>query len=111
MRRTFTPHDELRPVELHILLSLAVAAQHGYAIRQEVERRSYGRVKLEPGTLYRALRRLLEAGLIEERPPAPGDDERRRTYALTDHGRRAALAEADRLSRLADETRRMLWKA
>ena len=84
----------LRPVELHILLALADGDLHGYAIRQEALARSGGEVDLEAGTLYRALRRLLEAGLVAEKRPAasaaPAEDERRRTYRLTDLGRKVA---------------------
>ena len=69
-RRTFLP---LTPVAFEILLALADGEQHGYSIMREVERRSAGAVTLHPGTLYRALARLLESGLIEEldERPAP----------------------------------------
>jgi DNA-binding PadR family transcriptional regulator len=97
----------LRPVEFHILLALAEGDLHGYAIRQEAAQRSGGEVLLEPGTLYRALRRLLEAGLVAERRPDGADtDERRRTYRLTDLGRRAAAAEAERMAELVTAARR-----
>ncbi len=110
MRRelTFLP---LRPVELHILLALADGDLHGYAIRQEAAKRSGGEVLLEPGTLYRALRRLLEDGLVAETRAARETDERRRTYRLTDLGRRVAVAETERLAALVDEARRLLGKA
>ena len=99
----------LRPIEFHILLALADGERHGYAIRQEAAERSGGEVQLEAGTLYRALRRLLEAGLVAEQRPAPGEeavDERRRTYRLTDLGRRAATAEAERMAALVAAARR-----
>jgi DNA-binding PadR family transcriptional regulator len=99
----------LRPVEFHILLALADGERHGYAIRQEAAERSGGELLLEPGTLYRALRRLLEAGLVAELRPArdaqPEADERRRTYRLTDLGRRAAAAEAERMAELVAAAR------
>ena len=75
---TFLP---LTPVAFEILLALADGEQHGYSIMREVESRSGGSVVLHPGTLYRALARLLESGLIqelEERPDPADDDERRR---------------------------------
>jgi DNA-binding PadR family transcriptional regulator len=67
---------------------------------REVDRRSSGAVMLHPGTLYRALARLLESGLIaevDERPDPSHDDERRRYYQLTDRGIAVARAEAERL--------------
>lgn len=93
----------VRPVEFHILLSLAGDERHGYAILQEIERFTAGELRLEPGTLYRALHRMLKDGWVAEsgrRPAARDDDERRRYYRLTPLGRRIAAAEADRLARL-----------
>jgi DNA-binding PadR family transcriptional regulator len=90
----------LTPVAFEILLALADGEQHGYSIMREVESRSGGTVTLHPGTLYRALARLLESGLIEELDERPGldrDDERRRYYRMTDRGRAVARAEALRL--------------
>jgi DNA-binding PadR family transcriptional regulator len=93
----------LRPVEFHILLALAGEELHGYAILQEVVDLTGGDLELEPGTLYRALRRMLADGWVVEsgrRPAADVDDERRRYYRLTPLGRKVATAEADRLARL-----------
>jgi DNA-binding PadR family transcriptional regulator len=101
----------LRPVELHILVSLADADRHGYAIRAETARRTGGDVLLEPGTLYRALRRLLDAALVAPVPLRDGEDERRRRYRLTPAGRRAARAEVDRLLATAQRASRALEKA
>ena len=92
----------LAPVWFEILLALAAGDQHGYAVMQEVARRSDGTVTLHPGSLYRALARLLEDALIVEldgRPPE-GDDERRRYYRITPLGRAVARAEAERLRSL-----------
>jgi DNA-binding PadR family transcriptional regulator len=82
---------------LQILLSLADGDQHGYAIMGEITARTGNRVRLYPGTLYANIRRLLDDGLIEELDPPAGEDERRRYYRLTRHGRAAARAELDRL--------------
>jgi DNA-binding PadR family transcriptional regulator len=101
----------LRPVELHILVSLADADRHGYAIRAETARRTDGDVLLEPGTLYRALRRLLDAEMVATVPLRDGEDERRRRYRLTAGGRRAAKAEVDRLLATATRASRLLEKA
>jgi DNA-binding PadR family transcriptional regulator len=90
----------LSPVAYHILLALATRARHGYLIRKAVEQQSNGALKLGPGTLYAALRRLEDRGLIEEsrwRPDADLDDARRRYYALTSTGRAALADETERL--------------
>lgn len=105
----------LTPVVFEILIALAAGEQHGYAIMQEVERRTDGRIDLHPGTLYRALGRLLDGGLIEElgeRPPAAADDERRRYYRLTSLGAAVARAETERLETqvAAARARRLLRK-
>jgi DNA-binding PadR family transcriptional regulator len=104
----------LTPVAFEILLALADGEQHGYSVMREVERRSNGAVVLHPGTLYRALARLLESGLIEElseRPATPDDDERRRYYQLTPVGIAVARAEAERLAgQLAAARARKLLK-
>lgn len=93
----------LRPIEFHVLLALAGDERHGYAILQEVAAMTDGELQPEPGTLYRALHRMLKDGWVAEsarRPAADVDDERRRYYRLTPAGRRVASAEAERLSRL-----------
>ena len=84
----------------HILVALADGDRHGYAIMQDVAAGTGGRLKLNPGTLYTTIRRLLDQGLIielDERPDPEEDDERRRYYRLTDTGREVAKAEATRL--------------
>jgi len=95
-------------VEFHVLLALAPEERHGYAILQEVANLTDGELEIEPGTLYRALHRMLEDGWVAEsarRPAADVDDERRRYYRLTPLGRRIATAEANRLSRLVSVAR------
>ncbi len=92
----------LTPLSHAILLALAEEELHGYAIMKAVESLSDGRVKAGTGTLYAALQRMLEEGLIAEaeRDPDPAGDARRRYFAITEFGRHAARAEAGRLSRL-----------
>jgi DNA-binding PadR family transcriptional regulator len=87
----------------HILLSLVDDDLHGYAIIQDVAERTEGEVRLTASTLYAAVKRLLDAGWIEERTVRPrgDDDPRRRYYRLTTLGRQVARAEAQRLERLA----------
>ena len=87
----------------HIMLCLAGGEQHGYAIMQEVLDRTTGRVRLWPATLYGSIKRLIEAGLIEEtdlRPAPEMDDARRRYYRLTPLGSRVLDAECERLQEL-----------
>ena len=87
----------------HIMLSLAGGEQHGYGIMQEVLGRTHGKVRLWPATLYGSIKRLIEAGLIEEsdeRPAPELDDARRRYYRLTALGGRVLDAECERLQEL-----------
>ncbi len=93
----------LQPYEFQVLMVLSEGDLHGYGIRRATSERTDGKLRLDPGVLYRTLRRLAEANLIEEsgrRPAADLDDQRRRYYALTDLGRRVADAEAARLEHL-----------
>ena len=96
----------LKPADFHILLVLLEKPRHGYEIMKEVERESAGAVRLEVGTLYRLLARLLDDGLLEEGE----EDGRRRNYALTRLGRRVLKAEAERLASVVDllRTRKLL---
>jgi DNA-binding PadR family transcriptional regulator len=98
----------LTPAMLDIVVALADDELHGYAIMREVRRRTDGRKRLAPGTLYRSLRQMHERGLVAEsevRPEAGLDDERRRYYRLTDLGRRVAVAEVERLEGLVQAAR------
>lgn len=91
-----------------ILVALADRDRHGYSILQDIAARTGGSVRLSPSTLYSAIRRLLEDGLIEEleeRPDPAQDDERRRYYHLTAQGRKIAMTEARRLERLLADAR------
>lgn len=89
----------LTPITFEVLLALAGRPAHGYAIMKAMAERTGGRMDPHPGTLYRALARLVEDGLVQEMAegPAPSEDERRRYYALTDAGRAVAVAEARRM--------------
>jgi DNA-binding PadR family transcriptional regulator len=93
----------LTPAFFNILLALADGEKHGYGIMQEITAQTDGKLRLGPGTLYGAIKRLLEEELIEEsgkRPDPARDDERRRYYCLTEFGQRVAAAEAARLEEL-----------
>src|SRR5437870_12334502 len=101
-------HLPLTPAAFHILLALADGEKHGYAIMQEVAALTGGQLKLGPGTLYGAIKRLLADDWIaesDERPAPELDDERRRYYRLTDLGQRVVRAEAARLARLVEAAR------
>jgi len=93
----------LRPSVFHILLALADGDLHGYGIMQEVAEHTAGQIKLGPGTLYGAIKRLLTDKLIvevDERPDPELDDERRRYYRLTDFGQRVLKAEVRRITKM-----------
>ena len=100
------PGLHLSNAMFHILMSLADGQKHGYGIMRELEERQAA--VLGPGTLYGAIKRMLEAGLIgeaEERPDPRLDDQRRRYYRLTPAGHAAAVAEAARLEELVSQAR------
>ncbi len=111
-RANIKPGDfgSLTGIEYEILLSLAGRDLHGYAILLEIGERSAGALTVRPGTLYRAISRLLDAGLIAEldasgKRGSAADDERRRTYAITKIGRQVAAIESERLARQLDTAR------
>jgi DNA-binding PadR family transcriptional regulator len=96
----------LPPAFLHILIALGEEERHGYAIMQDVARRTGGRVQMSPGTLYGSIKRMLADGLIEELTTGrAGADERRRYYRITKFGRRVAAAEGERLAALLADVR------
>ena len=97
-----TPMAEppLTPATFHILVTLADGPTHGYAIKRAVEERTGGGVRLGPGTLYAALARMTEAGLMRVHAPSrPGQQSGlpSPTYGLTPAGRTALARELDRL--------------
>ena len=82
--------------------------RHGYGLLQEVANLTEGELQLEPGTLYRALHRMLKDGWVVESPRRPAadlDDERRRYYRLTEDGRQVAVVEAIRMEKLLARAR------
>jgi len=84
-----------------LLVTLKGQELHGYALLKELRSRT-GHERLRTGTVYAALARLQDEGLVEEAPtpPGPPEDERRRYYRLTREGVAAARVEAARLSDL-----------
>ncbi|HEY7475594.1 MAG TPA: helix-turn-helix transcriptional regulator [Vicinamibacterales bacterium] len=110
--RAVDRHLPLKPVAFQVLLSLADSERHGYGITRDIAGRTSARMRIEPGNLYRSLKAMLDAGLIEEseRRPAPDlDDERRRYYRITTLGRRVAAAETARLEALVAEAKGKRW--
>jgi DNA-binding PadR family transcriptional regulator len=96
----------MAPAVFQILIALADRPLHGYGIMLDIAERSAGKVKLSPGTLYGAIKQMLEDGLIEETAGRPAtDDERRRYYQLTREGRVSARQEMARMSALLNHAR------
>ena len=95
----------MRPTsaEFHVLLALLDGPRHGYGLMQDVEDHSDGGVKLGPGTLYTAIKRLRASRLISE---TDADADRRRCYKLTRKGKAVAEEEAQRLHGLVRLARR-----
>jgi DNA-binding PadR family transcriptional regulator len=96
-----TPREliPLPAATFHILIALADQERHGYAIMRDIAERTEGRFRIGPATLYTSIKRMMDAGLIEEGPERDDTaaEARRRYYRLTKTGRAVALAEADRI--------------
>lgn len=98
--RTLLP---LKPADFVLLLALSEEERHGYALAREIADRTDGLIALEPGNLYRIIRRLEDEGLVApsvRRPADDGEDERRRYYRLTALGAQVAALEVQRLRAL-----------
>jgi len=95
---------------IYILLALAEGDRHGYAIKQTVEERTGGSIRLGPGTLYEAIQRLEDTGLIGERgmraAAVNGQEAQRRYYSLTERGWAALQAEIRQLDQVVAQARR-----
>ena len=85
---------------LYILVALRGGERHGYGVMQQIDALSDGTVRIGPGTIYGAIKRLLADGIVTEVEGAVGDDPRRRYYRLTALGERLCDAELARLSTL-----------
>lgn len=94
--RSFLP---LRPIDLELLLALANGDLHGYGLVQAISEHTDGLVALDPGNLYRVIKRLLVEGLIAE-SNRNSAEEKRRYYRITPLGGRVLAAEIDRLRRV-----------
>ena len=110
MRRPTRDPAELIPLKrstYQVLLALGDEAMHGYAIMQAVSAITEGRETILPGTLYAALARMVDEGLVTE--STPRDDASggpaRRYYQRTRFGRAVARADSERLRALLDVAR------
>jgi DNA-binding PadR family transcriptional regulator len=101
--RSFLPLSEL---PFQILLALGKGAAHGYALGKEIEERTGGRLNPTTGSLYQALKRLKDDGLIEEADPGDENgDARRKYFRFTPLGRRVMTLEVERLEELVSLAR------
>lgn len=91
-----------------ILTALLAGPSHGYALLTEVESLSGGRVRLRVGTLYAALDRLSEEGLVAVESEEIVKGRLRRTYCITATGSQKMAAEVDRMTALAGKARARL---
>lgn len=89
--------EPLTPLSMHLLLALADRQMHGYALMQAVEKQSAGTVRPGTGSLYAALQRLLDDGLIAIAEEDAQSSRRGKSYELTEPGSRAVLEEAERM--------------
>ena len=99
------PPQALPDLTFHILLALGQGPSHGYAIGKDVDEQSGGRLDPTTGALYQVLRRLTDEGLVTPVTGPDDVDSRRKYFALTRAGRRAAAQEAERLAALVRAAR------
>lgn len=97
----------LTPLTMAILLSLADDDLHGYTLMREIRRQTEGTLAPGTGSLYAALQRLMEDGLIIEAPdlPAADEDQRRKYFRITEAGRDVVAEEAARMMRVLEVAR------
>lgn len=98
----------LKPVHHLILLLLAEDPTYGVELMDRLEARSQGAIRLNPGSLYRTIAKLVEDGLaepLEEVSGADGGGAPRKVYGVTGRGLTALRAEAARQARLLDAAR------
>jgi len=104
-RPTTDEASQLTPLMFQVLVALTQGEQHGYGIMREIEERSAGEFTIGAGSMYRALKQLVDAGLVSEVASPPGSHRQRRTYRITAAGRRRAAAEARVLAGIVDWAR------
>jgi DNA-binding PadR family transcriptional regulator len=111
--RARNPNDllPLPTAWFHILVALAEGERHGYSIMQDLETRTGGKLRVGPGTLYAALKRLAGEGLVQECEETETAGERRRVYRITPFGREVARAEMKRMEVLVRQAKTHLREA
>jgi DNA-binding PadR family transcriptional regulator len=97
-------HTPLKPSVFHILLALSQGQMHGLAIADSVEEETGGQIRLGPGTLYRSLKEMAEARLVQQ-VKVGDEDPRRKIYEIRGEGRTLVRAEAERLARVVEVAR------
>jgi DNA-binding PadR family transcriptional regulator len=98
----------LKPIPLHILLSLADGESHGYAIMQGIRARTGGSLAVQTASFYRHLGKLIDDGWVAEAGRRDGDDPRRGAYyRLTPRGRQALAEERRRLTELVAQMKKI----
>ena len=108
MSPTDMPEDipPLTPAVFHVLLALTGGDRHGYAILKDIQQRTGGSMKMQAGTLYGTLQRLLDLGWVDEiAPPDDEADARRRYYRLNREGRTAIQTDVQRMDGLVKAAR------
>jgi transcriptional regulator len=95
-------------LEMMILLTLRRGPLHGYAIAQEIEHRSEELLRVEEGSLYPALQRMLRQKWVEAEWTVSAKNRRIRQYQLTAAGRKQIEREVSRVSRLIEGLTRMM---
>ena len=105
-----TPHLPLKTVPFQILRVLLEQESHGYGMALRIREQTNGLVRLEPGNLYRFIRKLTHDGLIERsaRKASAAGDARRQYYAITPSGRAVFTAEVARLRSTVQDAERIL---
>lgn len=109
-----SPHpygSPIRPAFLILLIALSEGPKHGYRLLREIDGLTRGEIQMATATVYRTLRRMCSAGLIEEKPEvseraAGGRGSGRREYRITDLGYRFAIAEVSRVTIILDAAER-----
>ena|SRR2546430_371008 len=102
--------QEVSAQVFYILLVLSVRSRHGYEIMKQVEIESNRKIKLGPGTLYGAVKRLLEEKVIKEVSAPKNADERRKYYTLTEKGQKILNAEIERYEQALHAAKRKTLK-
>ncbi|MCX7920524.1 MAG: PadR family transcriptional regulator [Clostridia bacterium] len=98
--------QQLTDSAYYILLSM-LAPRHGYAIMKYIEELTDGEITIGPATLYTLIRKMQEADYIVL-GEGEGEDERRKTYRVTEKGRTAILNEIERRSRMAEHGKKAI---